>query len=245
MKEGVLYPSSLPSWGGRLTSTDYANLERSWITPELADQALLRRVASSEGAAIVNRKNNDSYAGIIFPYIWPGETHIREYWLRRDHPDIRVGNDGQPREIAKYLGPPGRGNLLYFVPGTAAEWLTDATIPVAITEGAKKTLALYRLARHGLTDGTPPRFLAVGLAGVWNFMGSIGKRPGPDGSNRNEKGLIPDIARLVWTDRKVFVVYDSNVHSNSSVAAARRNLSLELTQMGAKVFWANIPQGAA
>jgi len=193
----------------------------------------------------VDRKNNDSYAGIIFPYIWPGETHIREYWLRRDHPDIRVGNDGPPREIAKYLGPPGRGNLLYFVPGTAAEWLTDTTIPVAITEGAKKTLALYRLAGHGLADGIPPRFLAVGLAGVWNFMGSIGKHPGPDGSNRNEKGLIPDIARLVWTDRKVFVVYDSNVHSNSSVAAARRNLSLELAQMSAKVFWVNIPQGAA
>jgi Domain of unknown function (DUF3854) len=231
-----------PSWGGPLTDADYAKLERSWITRDLADQALLRRVSSPEGASIVGRRDNGSYEGIIFPYVWPGENHIREYWLRRDHPEFRTDRDGQPKEIAKYLGPPGRGNLLYFVPGTPAEWLTDTAIPVAITEGAKKTIALHRLAHHGLADGIPPHFLAVGLGGVWNFMGVKGKQPGPDGSNRNEKGLIPDLARLAWTKRRIFVVYDSNVYTNGSVASARRNLSSELTELGAKVLWVNIPQ---
>src|ERR1022692_1861987 len=44
------------------------------------------------------------------------------------------------------LGPPGRGNLLYFVPGTSTTLLSDTSVPIAITEGAKKTIALYRLS---------------------------------------------------------------------------------------------------
>jgi hypothetical protein len=236
-----------PSWGGPLTEADHAKLERSWIARELADQALLRRVTSPEGASIVGRHDNGSYEGIIFPYVfWPGEDHIREYWLRRDRPDIERTSEGQPKEKNKYLGPPGRGNLVYFMPGTRAELLDDRRVPIAITEGAKKTIALYQLAHHGVDPGLElPRFLPIGLAGVWSFRGKTGKMGDENGSPREEKGWIPDLARLRWEGRRVYIVYDSNVKTNDQVAAARRALTRDLAARNAQVLWVNVPSTVA
>lgn len=231
-----------PSWGGPLVEADYTKLERSWIPRELANQALLRRVTSPEGSSIVGRKDNGSYAGMIFPYVWPGEDRVREYRLRRDRPEIQFDTENRPHEKNKYLAPPGRGNFLYYVPGTRAELLSHADVPIAITEGEKKTIALHRLSWHALRESTDlPRFLPVGLGGVWSFTGKIGKVAGPDGSPRDQKGLISDLERLVWTGRRVYMVFDSNVHTNSSVAAARHVLTRELVARGAQVLWVNVP----
>jgi Domain of unknown function (DUF3854) len=230
-----------PTWGGALTASDYSMLEKSWIDRDLADQVLLRRVTSSEGAFIVGRRDNNSYGGIIFPYIWPGENHVRECWLRRDTPEIQYDSKGRPKEKNKYLGPPGRGNLLYFVPGTQKDLLHDIRVPVAITEGAKKTISLHRLSWHAIKNGDTPRFLPIGLAGVWNWRGTIGKAPAPNGSRRDVKGVIPDLERVSWAGRKVYVVYDSNVSTNPSVNAARQGLTSELRQRGSSVLWVTLP----
>jgi len=236
------HSSAAPSWGGPLLEVDYAKLLNSWITRELADQAMLRRVASAEGAAILGRRDNGSYSGIAYPYVWPGEDRIREYWLRRDRPEIEYDTEGKPKEKNKYLGPPGRGNLLYIAPGTRPELLDDLHVPIVITEGAKKTIALHRLSWHGVESASElPRFLAVGLGGVWSFRGTIGKVNGPDGSRRDEKGLIPDLRRLALKGRTVYIVFDSNVRTNARVGAARRELTAELTRLGAEVFWVNLP----
>ncbi|HXI44182.1 MAG TPA: DUF3854 domain-containing protein [Candidatus Limnocylindrales bacterium] len=232
----------VPSLGGPLSEADYAKLERSWIPRELANQAVLRRVTSAEGASIIGRRDNGCYSGIIFPYVWPGEDYIREYWLRRDQPEVQYDGDGRPKEKGKYLGPPGRGNLVYFVPGTSADLLGDLRVPIAITEGAKKTLALHRLSYHEQKEGADlPRFLAAGLGGVWSFRGTVGKVVGMDGSRRDEKGWIPDLARVTWAGRRVYIVYDSNVHTNPKVGAARVELTSELMHRGAQVLWVNLP----
>ena len=204
---------------------------------------MVRRVTSDEGAAIVGRRDDGSYSGTIFSYMWPGENRIREYWLRRDRPEIEYDSEGKPREKNKYLGPPGRGNLLYITPSTQPELLNDLSAPIVITEGEKKTLALHRLSRHGVeATNERPRFLAVGLGGVWSFRGTIGKVNGPDGSRRDEKGLIQDLRRLAWAGRTVYIVFDSNVHTNPKVAAARRQLTAELIKLGAQVLWVNLPK---
>jgi Domain of unknown function (DUF3854) len=230
-----------PTRGAPLIDSDYSMLGKSWIDKALADQALLRRVTSTEGALIVGRRDNDSYGGIIFPYIWPGENHVRECWLRRDRPEIQYDSEGHPKEKNKYLGPPGRGNLLYLMPGTRKELLYDAQVPVAITEGAKKTISLHRLSWYCTTDGGTPRFLPIGLAGVWNWKGVIGKAPGPDGSRRDVKGVIADFDRISWNGRKVYVVYDANVTTIPTVDAARRGLTSELRRRGGSVLWVNVP----
>ena len=53
----------------------------------------------------------------------------------RDHPDSEY-KDGKPRERGKYLSPPGRKNILYFVPGLPAELLKVVATPVILMEEA-------------------------------------------------------------------------------------------------------------
>jgi hypothetical protein len=72
-------------WGGELNAADYSGLDARWITRELADAAGLRRVDS---ITIVGRNGSGDYEGLVFPYIWPGETQPREYRLRTDRPEI-------------------------------------------------------------------------------------------------------------------------------------------------------------
>jgi hypothetical protein len=129
--------------------------------------------------------------------------------------------------------------MLYFVPGTPVEWLDDAELPIAITEGEKKTVAWFRLARE---KSERPRFLAIGLSGVWSWRGIIGKEPGPDGERLRVKGPIPDLSRINWKNRKVYIAFDSNTHDNPSVRAARSQLARELRRRGALVLFVNVPR---
>src|SRR5690348_15041676 len=130
--------------GTVLTDADLEALKRSWIDPASAERALLRRVTSIEGAEIVGQKDGHDYAGVVFPNVWPGASHPREFRLRRDSPDVTY-EKGERKYLRKYLGPPGRGNLLYFVPGTSKELLDDPNLPIVITEGEKKCISLWRL----------------------------------------------------------------------------------------------------
>ena len=203
---------------------------------------MLRRVESAEGGQLIGRNGSGDYSGIIFPYLWPGEDYVREHRLRRDKPDLEQKADGSVKERGKYLSPPGRGNLLYFPPGTDPAWLIDASLPILLTEGEKKGLALWSLGRHNLTEAAIcPRWLAVALPGVWNWRGTISKAPGPDGDRRDVKGVIPDFDRVTWKSRRVAIIFDRNVATNDSVAAARRELAKELTRRGASVEVIDLP----
>jgi hypothetical protein len=106
----------------------------------LAASAFLRRVDSWTGAQLVGRKGGD-YAGIAIPYFAPGDRHVREYRLRRDHPDLEADSSGQLKVKQKYLSPPGRSNMLYLPPGCDSALLGNADLPLIITEGEFKTLA--------------------------------------------------------------------------------------------------------
>jgi hypothetical protein len=121
---------------------------------------------------MVGRRGGD-YAGIAIPYFSPGCVRVREYRLRRDHPELELDSTGQLKVRQRYLSPPSRGNMLYLPPGCDASGLGDVGRAVLITEGEFKTLALWRLARWNSQDGA--RFLPVGIAGVFNWRGTIGK----------------------------------------------------------------------
>jgi hypothetical protein len=161
-----------PAWGGPLTEQDYANLLASWITREIADAAMLRRVDEREGREVIGQKGKRDCAGILFSYYWPGASQPVSYRLRRDHPDVTAGSDGQMKRKGKYLGTPGGGNRLYIPPGITQEQLADVKIPFAIVEGEKKALALWSLANH---ESSEPRFIPVAIPGVWNWRATVGK----------------------------------------------------------------------
>ena len=201
-----------PGWGSPLTPDDYIALASSWITPQLADLAMLRRVDTFEGREVVGQKGKRDCAGLLFPNYFPGETQAHSCRIRRDHPDFGE-KDGKIRQEKKYLAAPGSANRLYVPPGVALLQLQDVTIPIVIVEGEKKALALWRLANHEIDM---PRFIPIAITGVWNWRGTIGKTAGPKGERLDVKGPIPDLNRIAWDGRLVFVVFDTNVHSNVS-----------------------------
>jgi hypothetical protein len=214
-------------------------LSASWITRELADEAMLRRVDEQQGRDVVGQKGKRDCAGVLFPYYWPGQPAPRGYRLRRDHPEWVQGKDGQLKPNRKYLGAPGEGNRLYIPPGVTTDQLNDPTIPIAIVEGEKKALALWRLANY---EAQKPRFIPIAIPGVWNWKGIIGKTTGPNGERLDVHGPIADLGRINWTMRKAFVVFDTNVHSNNSVKWARNGLARELATRNADVHLVNLPE---
>ena len=91
-------------------------------------------------------------AGIIIPYVSPGENRPDEYRLRLDNPEMEQRSDGTLHETRKYIQPPGRPNRIYFPPGLSPVAMTSASLPLIITEGEFKALALWRLANHDVTQ---------------------------------------------------------------------------------------------
>ena len=229
-----------------LNQNDLASLIRSFITAEIAEQAKLRRVDDQEGAAIVGRSGGagSDYSGIVFPYFLPSEPgKVRENRLRRDTPDLERSNDGTTKEKGKYVSPPGRSNMIYFPPGCSHELLRNPTIPIVITEGEKKSLALNRVAWHGLGDAAEtPRFLALGLPGVWNFRGTVAKMANAKGKRQAVKGVINDFSFISLESRTLTILYDSNARTNESVRAARNMLAKEMRELGANCFIAECPE---
>lgn len=218
--------------GSDLTTADYSALEARWIDRVLADRAGLRRVDSLTGGEIIGRKSGN-YAGIVIPYFCPGELHVREYRLRRDQPDLEYDAAGNLKPRQKYLNPPGRSNMLYLVPGADPSFLLDTSMPIVITEGEFKTLALWRLANHRAPNGA--RFLPIGVSGVYSWRGTIGKTVGPDGGRLDVKGAIPDLDWITWEHRRISIAYDADSVTKDLVRIARSELAAHLRSRGAIV----------
>jgi hypothetical protein len=228
-----------PSCGGPLTENDYATLSGSWITRDIAHAAMLRRVDEHEGREAVGQKGTRDCAGILIPYYWPGEPWSFNYRLRRDKPDWKYDGQGNAKPDKKYLGPPRSANRLYIPPGVTPDQLGDLSIPIALCEGEKKALALWRLAWH---ETEKPRFVPIAIAGVWNWRGTVGKTGGPNGERLDVKGPIADLSRIPWDGRVVFIVFDANIHTNDSVKWARKGIARELATRRAKAQFVNLPE---
>lgn len=228
-----------------LNERDLENLAASFIPSDTANQAGIFRVDSFEGAEMLGRKTtaNNDYAGMVFPYFLPEKTSPREYRIRRDKPDFERKTDGTIKEKGKYLSAVGAKNMLYFPPNCSTNWLENISLPIVITEGEKKTLALYRASWHGLGDvAEEPKFLAIGLSGVWNFRGTVGKTTNSSGGRQDVKGLISDFDLINWKKRKVFILFDADIKENEKVRYARATLARTLSkELGATVFLADCP----
>ncbi len=79
------------------------------------------------------------------------------------------------------------------------------------------------------------------MTGAWNFQGTIGKTLDASGMRVSIKGIIPDIDRIAWAGRTVFLCYDSDALSKPSVHTARETLAEELRGRGARVIMMLLP----
>jgi hypothetical protein len=77
--------------------------------------------------------------------------------------------------------------------------------------------------------------LPIGLGGVWNWRGTVGKTTGPNGDRRDVKGVIPDLDLVAWEGRRVIIAFDADADTNEKVELARALLVRELRMRGAEV----------
>lgn len=212
--------------GESLNATDYEKLAARWIDRDTADAAGLRRVDDATGAQLLGRRDHANYSGIAIPNLWPGMGYVREWRVRRDQPDANGGR--------KYLGPPCVPNRLYVPPGTDEALLANPAVPIVVTEGEFKALALTRLARHGLRPGEPPRFVPIAVSGVWNWL-TRDAAATPDGGVADTSAPIVDLARVTFQERRFVIAFDSDAAQKPGVAAAQKRLGDHLRQQSARV----------
>ena len=77
--------------------------------------------------------------------------------------------------------------------------------------------------------------MALGVSGVYNWRGTIGKKVGPDGSRIDLKGPIPDLDWIVWAGRRVVIAYDADAIIKEPVRIAGSVLAAHLRGLGALV----------
>jgi putative DNA primase/helicase len=130
-----------------------------------------------------------------------------------------------PRKIAgkpvKYESPRGQPNQVYIPPG-GGRVLDDATVELLITEGEKKSLC-----------STQYGFACLGLVGVYGWKEKKGEH------------LLPELERVAWKGRKVFVVFDSDIGRKPDVQLAEARLAKHLSDRGAVVRCVRLPDGSA
>ena len=167
--------------------------EESGISPDVVEARGYRSVTTKADLKTLGFSEvQASVPGLLIPIRGPsGEIVLYQY--RPDEPRIR---DGKP---VKYETPP-KTRMALDVPPSAREMLGDPSVPLFITEGAKKADAL--VSRD---------LCAIALLGVWNWRG------------KNEKGgkaLLPDWHHVALNDRQVYIVFDSDVMLKPAVYKA-------------------------
>jgi phage/plasmid-associated DNA primase len=161
-------------------------------------------------------------AGLLLR-LTPPDDSIPLWQFRPDDP--RDGENGKP---CKYEIPAGARQRLITHP-QAMTTLRDASIPLYVTEGAKK---VYALLSHGVA--------AFGLIGVWNFAEP---RSETEKGQHLPKTLLPDWRTIALAGRRANIVFDSDAAHNEQVQQAERELAELLSAQGALVSIARLPAG--
>jgi hypothetical protein len=200
-----------------LNAVDLAAFAKLGIDLALLERHRVRRVSDQEArdALGLNGRRGD-LSGILFPYIWPGETHAATHRLRRDHPEIDA-TTGRAKD--KYLSGCGdRKHVFVVADGPGA--LADVSIQLVLVEAEKSALSVASAAAR-----LGRRIVVMATGGCWGWRSkNVGKVLRPDGSATTAGGIVPDFDRVVWTDRDVIVAFDANAATNPTVQDARRAL---------------------
>lgn len=191
----------------RLSADHYAMLEASSIDPDVISERGYGSVGPSRLAEL-GFSVKQQRAGLLVPLWWAGE--VVSHQVRADRP--RASKDGDP---IKYETTKGAVARLDCHP-RAQPLLADPSVPLWVTEGAKKADAL-------VSRGV----VAVNVAGVFSFAGHA----------------LPDWDDVALEGRTVYVAYDSDVSSKPEVRKALRRISDFLRRRGARVLVVNLPGG--
>jgi hypothetical protein len=223
-----------------LTQADLEMFSRIGVDGTWLEAAQIRRVTDREAreyGITFNPKDvppgyKPDLSGILFPYSHPLTGQRLTGRLRRDHPD---SVNGKPK--AKYVRAYGDNHHLFFPPGSGA-LLKDIGPDVVLVEAEKSALALSALAqRSGRV------FIPIACGGCWGWMGKTGIETLANGDRQQARGPSPDFSLFSCQGRRVVIIFDSNVATNSKVRDARGRLAEILSGFGARVFFVDLPAG--
>ena len=212
-----------------LTPVDLGILRRLGIPPELLTRARVQRVTDQEAReyGIAGSVTGDM-SGMLFPYFDPATGRRVTARLRRDRPEVENG-----KAKNKYISAYADRRHLYFVTG-CVDLLRDDGVPIVLVEAEKSALALTAWAERSGWKIVP-----VAMGGCWGWRGRIGKALAPNGGPVDELGPLSDL--LYVNRRKVYVLLDANVSSNSSVQKAQVALISELKKRDCEVLLCRLP----
>ena len=211
-----------------LSGDHLAHLHESGLTDETIIAADLQTLTD---AGLIRRRLNWDYSAaklgkcLAFPYKTPDGRFEGFVRLRPDNP--RVGKNKKPY---KYESPAGSPLRLYFSPTATPAALADASIPLCLVEGEKKTL---RVAQEGI--------VAVGVGGVYGWQ--VAREEGDDGKKQGPRRLLPDFDLIVWPGRVVYLIFDSDAALNPMSAWGVFHLGRLLQERGADVRVVSLPPG--
>jgi Domain of unknown function (DUF3854)/AAA domain len=182
---------------GHLNAAHEALLVASAISPAIAQARGYATVEDAEDLAAEGYADFQARVpGLLVPMFDVfGENGASQY--RPDHPREC---DGKP---IKYESPEGSRNMLDVHP-SMTRYLSDPKAALLVTEGVRKADAL-----------TSVGFPTIALSGVWNWRGT------------NDQGgttALADWDAIALNGRQVFVIFDSDARSNSSVLSAATRL---------------------
>lgn len=165
---------------------------------------------------------------LVIPYNLPDGTPAAferdggqaEFCRVRYLAEPRVRPGFKKVKAQRYGQPKNSGVHAYFPIVAAFDWqdvLGDVRMPLLVTEGEKKALAIS-------ANGAP----CVGIGGVFNWL-------------QGGEFLAP-LASIKWKSRQVFVVFDSDAATNPNVITAESRLAQELSlKLGAQVHIVRLP----
>jgi Family of unknown function (DUF5906)/Domain of unknown function (DUF3854) len=145
--------------------------------------------------------------------------HEPFYRLRYIESDKNFSGITEAKQV-RYVQEPESGVGAYFP--KLINWLEVASSDQAIliTEGELK-------AAKATKDG----FATIGLGGVWNFK-----------STKSGITFLPELDKINWVRRNVYIVYDSDFREKEGVVLAINALAEELIERGAVPFAVTLPE---
>lgn len=145
---------------------------------------------------------------------WPAFYRLRYLGKFTDPVSIATG------KAPRYAQQANSGVCAYFP--TNLDWvpiLAETVRPIDFTEGEFKAAAACK-AGHA----------TIGLGGVDNWR-----------SSKNGIPFLPELERINWVQRKVRIIFDSDIRDNQNVCRACNALAEELFQRGAIVYFVILP----
>lgn len=124
-----------------------------------------------------------------------------------------------PTDKSKYIRPKGETSRLFRPLDFTPENLQRPDSYVIITEGEKKAI-------KAVQEG----FNCLSVAGVWCWKGKT-----PD-------GLIPDLHKINWKNKRVYLCFDNDIHLKPQVRRALLAFAEQLQEFGATVLNIELPK---